>query len=233
MKRFYDAVAVQDTDGGWQVTLDKRGLKTVGGSPQIVPTPTLAQKLAEEWDVQSETLDPSKFVLRDMTDYAIDVVSADIPAHAGKITQFGDTDTLLYRADPDEHLYAKQQDVWEPIVRAFEARHGISMTRVSGIMHKPQSEQALVKLRTKLEALSGFELAAVESMTSLAASLIIALSVIEAETQADAIELWRAASLEEEWQVDLWGRDLEAEDRRAKRQRDFLKAWEFIRASRA
>ncbi|MCK0129121.1 ATP12 family protein [Erythrobacter sp. F6033] len=232
MKRFYDNVAVQKADGGWQVTLDGRGLKTVKGVPQIVPTATLAEKLAAEWDIQGEKLDPAQFSLRDMTDYAIDVVGTDIAAQAQKITAFGDTDTLLYRADPDEHLYAKQQEVWEPIVAAFEAREGVELVRVSGIMHRPQSDEALGKLRARLEAMGRFELAALESMTSLAASLVIALSAADAGAEADAIELWRAASLEEEWQADLWGRDLEAEDRRAKRQSDFLKAWEFIRAAR-
>nr|WP_298925853.1 ATP12 family protein [uncultured Erythrobacter sp.] len=232
MKRFYDAVAMQQAEGGWQVTLDGRGLKTVKGSGQIVPSEALAKKLAAEWDIQGEKLDPTQFVLRDMADYAIDVVSADMPAQAQKIGAFGDTDTLLYRADPDEHLYAKQQEVWEPLTENFEAREGVRMVRVSGIIHKPQSEEALAKLHARLMALTSFELAALESITSLSASLIIALSTLDAETEADAVSLWRAASLEEEWQADLWGRDLEAEDRRAKRQSDFLKAWEFIRASR-
>ena len=30
--------------------------------------------------------------------------------------------------------------------------------------------------------------------------------------------------LEEEWQADLWGRDWEAEERRARREADFLRA---------
>lgn len=233
MKRFYDAVSVQQSDGGWQVTLDGRGLKTVKGVPQIVPSEALALKLAAEWDTQGEKLDPAKFTLRDMADYAIDVVSADIPAQAAKMIGFGDTDTLLYRADPDEPLFERQNEVWEPIVTAFEAREGTKMVRVSGIMHKPQSEQTLTALRLRLEALSGFDLAGLETMTSLAASLVIALSAAESETEADTVQLWRAASLEEEWQADLWGHDLEAQDRRAKRQNDFLKAWEFIRAARA
>ncbi|WP_369410173.1 ATP12 family chaperone protein [Erythrobacter crassostreae] len=232
MKRFYDTVAFGQVEGGWQVTLDGRRLKTVKGAQQIVPSAALAKKLAAEWDVQGEKLDPALFPLRDTTDYAIDVVTADIAAQAEKVVAFGDTDTLLYRADPDEHLYAKQQEVWEPLVTAFEAREGITMVRVSGIIHKAQSGESLDKLRTRLEGMSGFELAGLESMTSLTASLIIALSAADAGTEAEAIELWRAASLEEEWQADLWGRDLEAEDRRTKRQSDFLKAWEFIRAAR-
>ncbi|TRD12661.1 molecular chaperone [Erythrobacter insulae] len=233
MKRFYDAVDMLQTETGWQVTLDGRGLKTVKGSPQIVPSQTLAKALAQEWDSQGEKLDPAKFQLRDMTDYAIDVVSSDIAGHADKIVTYGDTDTLLYRGDPEDALYARQQQVWEPLVSAFEQREGITLTRISGIIHKPQSEDALAKLRERLCAFSNFELAGIETKTSLAASLIIALSALERDEEPDAIALWQAASLEEEWQADLWGRDLEAEHRRAKRQNDFLTAWSFVRAVRA
>ena len=220
-------------DAGFQVTLDGRGLKTVKGSAQLVPTEALAGLLAAEWDAQGEKIDPASFVYRDMADYAIDVVNADTAQAAGKLIAFGDTDTLLYRADPDEHLYARQQEVWEPIVSDFEAREGVELTRVSGIIHRPQSDRTLAALKTRLEAQNAFALAGIEAMTSLAASLVIALSALDSDIEDKAEQLWRAASLEEEWQADLWGRDEEAEARRAKRQGDFLNAWKFVRAARA
>lgn len=225
MKRFYDAVSTQETDGGWQVTLDGRGLKTVKTTPQVVPTHAFAQALAAEWDAQGETLDPATFPARDLADYAIDVVSADPAAVADKTLTYGDTDTLLYRADPDEPLYARQQEVWEPIVTDFEAREGVELTRVSGVLHRPQSEATLAKLRGRLIAYDPFALAGIELMTTLSASLVTGLSAIRPE--ADAAALWQAASLEEEWQADLWGREYEAEERRAKRRQDFLKAREI------
>jgi chaperone required for assembly of F1-ATPase len=224
MKRFYDAVGTQKAPSGWQVTLDGRGLKTVKTTPQIVPTLALAKALAAEWDAQGETLDPQTFPARDLADYAIDVVSADPASIADKTLTYGDTDTLLYRADPDEPLYARQQEVWEPIVTDFEQREGVELTRVSGVLHRPQSEAALAKLRARISSHDPFALAGLELMTTLAASLVVGLSAIRPE--ADAAALWEAASLEEEWQADLWGREHEAEERRAKRQRDFLKARE-------
>lgn len=233
MKRFYEEVGTRQNAGGWQVTLDGRGLKTVKSTPQIVPTRSLADALAAEWESQSEDIDPNSFPLRDAIDYAIDVVSADPDAMAKTIVNYGDTDTLLYRADPDEPLYARQYEVWEPIVAAFEAREGVELLRISGIIHRPQSDAALAALRSRLCQFSPFALAGIEAMASLAASLIVALGAAQATDQADVLELWRAASLEEEWQADLWGRDYEAEDRRAKRQRDFLKAWETVRLAQS
>jgi len=233
MKRFYDDVAIRAADDLWQVTLDGRGLKTVKGTAQLVPTKALALELAKEWSAQGEELDPKSFPLRDASDYAIDVVAPDPAALADKLTQYGDTDTLLYRADPDEHLYARQQEVWEPIVTALEAREGITLNRVSGIIHRDQDKAALARLRERLIGLDPFALAGLEVMTSLSASLIIGLSAHDTSNPDEALELWRAACLEEEWQADLWGRDHEAEERRAQRQADFLSAHQLISLSKA
>lgn len=229
MKRFYDTVGIRQTDGGWQVVLDGRGLKTVKAAQQIVPTRALAEHLAAEWDSQGEKLDPATFPMRDMADYAIDVVTQTNAEIAASTVRYGDTDTLLYRADPDQPLYKRQIEIWEPIVTAFEAREAITLTRISGILHQPQSSAALDHLRSRLEAQTPFALAGMEAMASLAASLIIALEA--AQGHGDPSNLWQAASLEEEWQADQWGRDEEAEERREKRMRDFLTAQKFVEAA--
>ncbi|NQX94706.1 MAG: molecular chaperone, partial [Erythrobacter sp.] len=52
------------------------------------------------------------------------------------------------------------------------------------------------------------------------------------EPEADAERLWDAASLEEEWQAEQWGRDEEAEERRERRTADFLRACEFAKLAR-
>lgn len=229
MKRFYKSVDVTKADDGWQITLDGRGIKTAKGAAQIVPSRALADLLASEWDSQGEKLDPATFPMRDMADYALDIIAEDRAKIAQTLTQFGDTDTLLYRADPDEPLYKRQIEVWEPIVTAFEEREGIALTRISGIIHKPQSKAALAHLNTRLAKQTPCVLAGIEAMTNLAASLIVGLSA--GEGAHDPMELWQAASLEEDWQADEWGRDEEAEERRAKRQADFLKAYEFVQSA--
>lgn len=230
MKRFYSAVEIREEAPGWQVTLDGRRLKTVAGHAQIVPTRALAQALAAEWARQGETIDPADFPMRDMADYAIDMVAQDPGAVADRLIAYGDTDTLLYRADPDEPLYPLQMAQWEPILTAFEAREGIALRRVSGIMHVAQDAAAMAHVRARIGAFDPFTLAGFEALTTLSASLTISLSALE--PGADLPALWAAASLEEEWQAQRWGREEEAEERRARRAADFLRAGEFVAAAR-
>jgi len=231
MKRFYSTVAVTEVDGGWQVALDGRAIRTQLGSQQIVPTQATAQLLAEEWRAQSEEIDPRSFVFRDLADFAIDIVRSDGAATIAKLLDYAGTDTLCYRADPDQPIFARQQELWEPLVTACEARHGVKLVRVSGIVHSPQSEETVAALRTRLAGEDDFTLAALVTLASLAASLIVPLAVLEDD--ADVPALFAAANAEEDWQAELWGRDGEAEKVRAQRLEAFTKAAEFAGAVRA
>lgn len=230
MKRFYRQVDVAEVPGGWQVRLDGRALKTQGGRPQVVPTQALAQALAQEWAAQGETLDPAAFALRDMADYALDVAANDPATLADKLIRYAETDTLCYRADPGEALFARQEALWEPLLAAFETREGVRLVRVSGVVHRPQPEATLASLRARIAALDPFALAALEQLTTLAHSLSIGLTALD--PAADGEALWQAANLEEDWQTELWGEDYEAAEVRARRQADFRRALAFARAAR-
>ena len=165
MKRFYKEVSVAPAGEGWQVMLDDRPMKTQGGQPQIVPSETLAQMLAEEWRAQGETIDPAAFRFRDMADYSLDVVARDQGALVEKLLGYAETDTLCFRADPEEPLYRRQQELWEPIVAGLEAREGVTLHRISGIVHRPQTDETRKPLAARLGALDPFTLPALEQTT--------------------------------------------------------------------
>lgn len=225
MKRFYKQVAVAAEAGGWRVMLDGRGIRTAGGKPQIVPTAPLAEALAAEWAAQGEELDPAGFVFRDMADYAIDIVADGPGTVIGELLPYAETDTLCYRGEPGEALERRQCAVWEPLLAGAEARHDIRFIRVSGIVHSPQPAATLERLRNMLAAHDPFTLAALQTLASLAASLVIALEAIE--PRADITALWDAANLEEDWQAELWGKDAQALDRRERRLAGFAAAARF------
>ncbi|WP_225207816.1 ATP12 family chaperone protein [Novosphingobium huizhouense] len=230
MKRFYKQVAVAQEGEGYRVTLDGRGIRTVAGQPQIVPSAALAEAMAAEWDGQGEEIEPARFVLRDMADYALDVVAPDRARAIVELLPYAETDTLCYRTEPDEPLAARQREVWEPLLAAAEARHGVRFQRVAGIMHKPQAPDTLAALRTVLEGLDAFALAALRNTTGLAASLVLGIEAILPDADLDT--LWNAANLEEDWQAELWGKDAEAMARREQRRAAFLAAARFAALAR-
>lgn len=230
MKRFYSEVSTARAERDWQVLLDGRPVKTQGGGLQIAPNAVLAEALAAEWREQGEEIDPAKFLFRDMTDYALDIIRPARPAANAKLLAFAETDTLCYCAEPEDSLYHRQQEIWDPIVAEFEAREDVRFARVSGIMPQPQTGEMLAKLRSRLEGMDGFTLAALQPLASLSASLCIGLAALEPD--ADLAALWGAANLEEEWQASLWGRDGEAEQRLKARGIEFENAAQFVRLIR-
>lgn len=227
MKRFYREVTVAPAEEGWRVLLDGRGIKTAMGAQQIVPSRALAEAMAEEWAGQDEEIDTAAFILRDLADYAIDIVAPGRDAAIRSLLPYAETDTLCYRGDAGEALHERQLLVWEPLLLAAEARWDVHFNRIEGIVHRPQPAQTLQRLQAVLTAESDFSLAALNTLTSLAASLVIGLAALAPDADAEA--LWNAANLEEDWQVELWGKDAEAEERRARRYAAFAATMRFAR----
>ena len=116
------------------------------------------------------------------------------------------------------------------LLAAAERRWDIHFNRVCGILHQPQPPETLARLQAVLSAQSPWSLSALRMLANLAASLVIALAAIEPE--ANAGELWDAANLEEDWQVELWGQDAEAADLRQIRLAAFELAMRFAALAR-
>ena len=232
MKRFYKEASIGETEGGqaWRVLLDGRPIKTAGGRPQVVPTRALAEALAAEWTAQGEQIDARSFHLRDLADFAVDAVSDAREQTIRDLLPYAETDTLCYRAEPGEAFHERQLAVWEPLLAEAETRYDVHFTRISGIIPKPQPAETLARIELALAAESDFSLAALKMLSSLAASLVIAMSAIR--PGADAEALWKAANLEEDWQVELWGEDWEAAEHRAARFEAFKLAMRLAELSR-
>lgn len=231
MKRFYKTVSVEPVQDGFQVHLDGKAVKTQLGNPQVVPGETLAKELAQEWNKQGDEIDQASFRYRDLADFAVDMVTPDREEHITKLLSFLETDTLCYRAHPDEPSFKHQDELWEPIVTAFEARENVTLERVCGIMHRPQATATIDTLAARLKALDPFTMTACVTLTSLAASLVIGLSAFQDNADKDA--LWDAANLEQDWQIEQWGQDAEARFVRERRTADFANAWNFLQLLRS
>lgn len=225
MKRFYKTVTVEPAEGGWRVLLDTRGIRTAGGHPQIVPSRDLAEAMADEWEAQGPEIDSTAFMLRDMADFTIDVVANDRAGTIRDLLPYAETDTLCYRAEPDEAFHQRQLEVWEPLLTDAETRWDVRFERIGGVMHRPQPIETIGRMEMLLAEKSDFDLAALNTLANLAASLVIAFAALTPDADAEA--LWNAANLEEDWQIALWGQDHEAAERRAKRFKAFASAIRF------
>jgi chaperone required for assembly of F1-ATPase len=97
---------------------------------------------------------------------------------------------------------------------------------VTGVMHRPQPEATVTRLRDALAARTPFELAALSPIVTISGSLIAGLAL--AERAFDAERLWTAVNLDELWQEELWGEDALAVQARDARRRDWDAAVRFL-----
>jgi len=63
-------------------------------------------------------------------------------------------------------------------------------------------------------------------LVTIGGSLVAALAVLEMAIAPE--QAWDAVSIDEQWQLEQWGADAEAEKALADRRRDFLSAARFL-----
>ncbi|MEM1132959.1 MAG: ATP12 family protein [Pseudomonadota bacterium] len=207
-KRFYKEVSLGESDGDYAILLDGRAVKTPLKRALSVPSQRLAELVAEEWQAQQDFIEPQTMVLTGFCNAAIDHIADHRAEVISAIVGFAETDTLSYRDDPDAPLFARQQAVWEPIIRDLEAAHGVEWARISGVMPQPQSPDVLALAQAVVTDDDAFRLTAFSQIVELTGSFALALALREARQTADAV--WDAAFLEQLWQAEQWGEDAEA-----------------------
>jgi chaperone required for assembly of F1-ATPase len=104
MKRFYRDASLGRDEHGFRVLLDGRAVKTQWWASASPADFGAGDALVAEWADQGEEIDTTRFAFRDMADHALDIVAADPAEAIAGLLPYADTDTLCYRAEPDEAL---------------------------------------------------------------------------------------------------------------------------------
>jgi chaperone required for assembly of F1-ATPase len=218
-KRFYQRVDVADRDGGFALLLDEKPVRTPGKRQLLLPSRALAEAVAEEWRAQKERIDPATMPLTKLANSAIDGVRGREDDVIGDILNYAGSDLLCYRAEGPRGLIEAQRAQWDPVLAWAKSALGAPFVVAEGIVHVAQPQASLDRLREALKAHDPFGLAALHVMTGLSGSALLALAVaLERMTREEA---WKAAHVDEDWQIAQWGEDAEAASRRAARRRDF------------
>ena len=223
MKRFYKEVTVRDG----AILLDGRSVKTPARASLVLPSPRLAEAVAEEWRAQGEMIDPRAMPLTGLSNAAIDRVSPDPAAFARPIAAYAENDLLCYRAEAPAELVARQAQEWDPLLDWARGRYDVHFTVTTGIIHAPQPPATVARLGEVLIGRDAFILAAMSPLVTIGGSLVTALALVEGAIDAD--RAFDVTHLDELWQAERWGEDKLALEARAARRRDFMAAAEMVK----
>jgi chaperone required for assembly of F1-ATPase len=220
VRRFYKAVEVGEADGSHALTLDGRRARTPGRNPLAAASSALMLEVAAEWERQSETIDPTEMPLTRLLNSAIDGVAHTMAETRADILGYAGSDLLCYRAEEPETLVARQAQAFDPVLRWAAESLGARFNVTAGVMHVAQPHAALAAIGAALDAYDDpVELAGLSVMTTLTGSALLALAVARGFLSAETA--WLAAHVDEDFQAERWGADVEAMVRRQARWREF------------
>ena len=225
-RRFYQAATVGEGEGGFRLLLDGRPARTPARRPLAVPTRALAEAVAAEWQAQAETIDPARMPLTRLANSIADGVAADPAPVAAEIARYLGSDLLFYRAGGPERLVARQAAAWDPLLAWARETLGARFVLAEGVMFVVQPEGAVAAAAAAIPA-DPWRLGAVHAAMTLTGSALIALALAAGRIDVDAA--WAAAHVDENWNMELWGRDEAALARRTARFAEMRAAAEVLR----
>ncbi|MEX0760236.1 MAG: ATP12 family protein, partial [Tistlia sp.] len=226
-KRFYQTVTVAREAAGHLVQLDGRPVRTPLRAPLLLPHPTLAEAVAEEWRRQGESIDPNGMPLTALACSALDLIPAQRPAVVEELAGFAEHELLCYRADHPAALVERQKATWQPLLDWAALAQDAPLVVTAGLASVPQPPDSLAALRRALERRDDWRLAGLALAVRVAGSLVVGLAL--AEGRLDAAGAFEAAELDESFGLERWGADEEAARRRAGLRAELEAAEGFLR----
>ncbi|XP_068834492.1 ATP synthase mitochondrial F1 complex assembly factor 2 isoform X2 [Capricornis sumatraensis] len=122
-KRFYQNVSISQGEGGFEINLDHRKLRTPQGKLFTVPSKALAIAVATEWDSQQDTIKMYTMHLTTLCNTSLDnPTQRDKDQLIRAAVKFLDTDTVCYRVEEPETLVELQRNEWDPVISWAERR---------------------------------------------------------------------------------------------------------------
>ncbi len=160
----------------------------------------------------------------------IDGVAAAQDEVAAEIVKYLGSDLVCYRAATPEGLVARQSSHWDPILAWAKQALDATFVAAKGITHVRQSDDAISRASAAIPR-DPWRLGAVHAVTTLTGSALIALALARGDIGADAA--WAAAHVDEDWNMELWGRDEMALKRSAYRFAEMTAAAQMLEEMRS
>lgn len=220
-KRFYACAGMTEAPDGFAITLDDKTVRTPSRKPLTAPARGIAEAIVAEWEAQQDTINPMTMPLTRLANSVIDAVGDNVQAVADDIAKYFGTDLLFYRAGHPQELVAREAKAWDPVLFWAAENLGAHFILAEGIIHVRQPEPAIAAARATLPT-DPWAIAALHLVTTLTGSALLAVSLLLGHLDAD--QVWAAAHVDEDWNIEHWGIDEEVAARRAGKLVDFQAA---------
>jgi chaperone required for assembly of F1-ATPase len=210
------------------VQLDGRAVKTPAKNMLIVPSPKLAQLIADEWNAQSGVINPETMPMTRRANSALEKVAPQREAVIEEIASYGGSDLLCYRVQTPAELATRQETAWQPWLDWAARDLSAPLHVTTSILHMAQPKDSLAKLRAEVAALNNFALAGLHDLVAITGSLVLGLAMAKGLLQPDTG--FALSRIDETWQAEQWGQDEEAASVSSRKAAALSDAFHFLHA---
>jgi chaperone required for assembly of F1-ATPase len=196
---------IRPLPGAYAVCRDGTILTTPAGADFVVTTLPLAQAIAEEWRNQTDKINLAKMPLTQLAYTAIDIVEKKRVDVINQLVAYVGSELLCHYAESPAALVAQQQQIWQPILDWCTDRFDIILEVTAGIMPIAQHPETVVSFRRTLEAYGNFHLTGLWQAVDVSGSLVLGLALTEGHLNVE--EIFNAAELDVNFQIQKWGED--------------------------
>lgn len=210
LKRFYKQAEAGTAPGTplplHVVRLDGKLLKTPLKETLSLSSAAMAQAVAAEWNAQKDVIAPAAMPLTQLANTMIDKSAGDERAQLNvEVCKYAESDLVCYLATHPPELVRRQEESWLPLIVWLQAEKDIRLTPVRGIRYEEQDAESLARLRHWVAELSSLDFTAVQAVTGVTGSVVIALALTAGRITAE--EAYNAACVDEIFQLETWGDD--------------------------
>jgi chaperone required for assembly of F1-ATPase len=226
IRRFWTEAALIESSCAFSLHLDAKPAKTPAGHALATPHKRLAESVRDEWRHASQNVDPRALPMTGYLNAVIDRVGPNRAQIENGIVAFGQHDHLCYRAEGPADLVARQAAAWDPLLNWLADAHAIHLPISQGLTPIAVPHQTVQRMREVVSALDPYLLAGIATVAGAYKSLVLALSV--QGNRLGAAEALSLSRLDEIYQEEHWGEDVEAQKSVSLLLKDVLAAERFL-----
>lgn len=207
-KRFYESVTVEGEGKAWRVLLDGKQIRTPGKLKLklTVPTKSLAETLAGEWEAQEEKINPSFMPVTRLVNVAVEQTPDRRDDLIAEARRYAETDLICYRAPEPRILKERQSAAWDKW-QNWAAKQGVDLHATESLQAIAQPEDSLAQVERFASALDNLQLTLFVHFVAVFGSVVLAMALMQDEISAN--EAFDVSRVDAIYQIELWGEDEE------------------------
>ena len=192
----------KQTDNSFCIYLDEICLKSDKGN-NIKLSAQLADEVVREWNAEGK-IDSIKNSFHTKLCFSVaDMTKKERENVLGRLVEYGNCDPICYIADQPTKLHLKQKDLYSPLIDWAENFFSIKLNNGSGLLFIEQPALNSGKIKTYLDGLDNFHLAAINEITKCLGSLFTCLALYKNVVSQEFA--WEVANVEDNFRIELWG----------------------------